>query len=100
MSEKKPTIKDLDSLCDKALDQLQEDRTAIIEQYDALRAILTERPEQYAISGDTLAKYAELRLKQSAQLIEIMKLAAKKNPENEELSDEEVASIYKEIKGK
>ncbi len=51
-------------------------------------------------SGDTLAKYAELMTKQTAQVLEFIKLMKKDEKEDNTLSEEELQKISEELKSK
>lgn len=87
-----------DALMDEAYQQVLEDRELIRESYDKFSEQVTSI-EQYAVAGQNLNKCLELLSKQSAQLIEIAKLAsAVKRQAGPSLSDEENEEIYNELK--
>jgi hypothetical protein len=100
MAKKK--FKDTDFLetCDKLWQQFAEDRECITNQYKELRTLLSGSPDRYAVSGDTLAKYAELMTKQTAQILEFIKLMKKEEKEDNSLSEDELLKISEEIKKK
>lgn len=100
MARKK--FKDIDfyETCDKLWQQFSEDRHLITNQYQELRMLLSGSPDRYAVSGDTLAKYAELMTKQTAQVLEFIKLMKKDDKEDNTLSEEELQKISEEIKHK
>jgi len=62
-----------------------------------LRAYILENPDRYAINGDTLAKYTELCVKQTSQVMELVKLA-KKDAGESEFDDMDYQEISDRIK--
>ena len=84
---------DLAQLYDKFWGTLDEDRQTLLSQYADLRAYVQENPERFATVGDTLGKYAEILVKQNAQLIEVLKLASK-DVESDTLSEADIAAIH------
>lgn len=100
MSKKK--FKDIDfyETCDKLWQQFAEDRQLITEQYKELKGVISGSADRYAVSGDTLAKYAELMTKQTAQLLEFIKVMKKEEKEDNTLSEEELQKISEELKSK
>lgn len=100
MARKK--FKDIDfyETCDKLWQQFSEDRLLITNQYQELRGLISGSADRYAVSGDTLAKYAELMTKQTAQVLEFIKLMKKDEKEDNTLSEEELQKISEELKSK
>jgi hypothetical protein len=90
---------DLAELYDKVWQQFKEDRDAIQAQYQDLKAYIADNNERYAISGDTLAKYAELMIKQTGQIVELIKLAKKNTDESTTLSEDDFKHISEQIEG-
>ena len=89
---------DIEKIYNKVWDQLNEDREEITELYNHLKDYILEVPDRYAMSGDTLGKYAELMVKQTSQIIELVKLAQKEGGDKESgLSSEDLDLISKEI---
>jgi hypothetical protein len=81
-------------------DQLQEDREKILEAYESLRSHM-KNAQDFAISGQTLAKFAELLTKQTAQVLEIYKTQKKnEKPEDETLTAEDLQIIEEQIGNK
>lgn len=95
----KVEAEDLSLLYDLVWGQFKEDREAVMDQHKDLKAYIAVNNERYAISGDTLAKYAELMVKQTAQIIELIKIAKKEGGDNE-LSLEDYKRISKAIEEK
>jgi predicted secreted protein len=62
-----------------------------------LKELLKQSPERWAISGDTMAKYGELMLKSTAQVLELLKLSQKENESKDELTEEDYRKITEEI---
>ncbi len=55
--------------------------------------------ERYVVSGEVLAKYAELHTKQTAQVLEFLKLIKKEEKEESSgFSQEEIMRISEQIK--
>ena len=88
---------DISILYDLAWNQFKIDRETIIKQYEDLRIWINGDQNRYAFSGDTLAKYAELLIKQTAQVLELVKMAHKSQEDDGSLSKEELADISDEI---
>jgi hypothetical protein len=99
MSKKRDRVEaeDLVTLYDLAWGQFQEDREIIVEQYKHLKKHIHDTPERYAINGDTLAKYAELLVKQTSQVVELIKIAQKQRGDKDVLTEEDFDNIAKEI---
>jgi ribosome recycling factor len=94
------TEEDLMELYDLAWRQFKEDRELIVELYTDLKTIVKSNPERYALSGDTLGKYAELLTKQTAQVVELLKVVQKQKEKDESLSAEDYEQIGKVLAGK
>jgi len=88
---------DLAVLYDKAWQQFKEDRDLIMDQYQDLKKYIAANNDRYAISGDTLAKYAELMIKQTNQVIELIKLTKKTVDSTDSLSQDDYDEIVKQI---
>jgi hypothetical protein len=92
MSNKKKDIND------KLEQQLNEDRELIMEAYQDLRSMLGS-PQDFAVNGSTLAKLAELLMKQTGQVLELSKIKSKKDKDdNDELNENDLEKISEEIK--
>lgn len=89
---------DVADLYDTAYRQAQEDRDAIVEVFNDLRSQLSGSTHLYAASGDTLAKFAELRIKQNTQIVELLKIAQKARPDDGVLTAEDYDKIAEELK--
>lgn len=85
---------------DLAWSQSKEDREIVVDLYKNLHQLVRDNPERYAVSGDTLAKYAELLTKQTGQVIELVKILHKNKKEDDNLSEDELESIQKSIADK
>jgi hypothetical protein len=100
MGKRKFKDSDFMETCDKLWEQFDQDRSAITTQYQELRGFLSGSPDRYAACGDTLAKYAELMTKQTAQILEFLKMMKKDEREDTGLSEDELIKISEEIKKK
>jgi hypothetical protein len=100
MAKRKFKESDFFETCDKLWQQFGEDRTAILDQYQELRGFMSGSPDRYAACGDTLAKFSDSLLKQTAQILEFVKLMKKDEKEDNSLSEEELNKISEEIKKK
>jgi hypothetical protein len=80
--------------------QMLEDRKAVVELYNDLKSrVLTL--DEYALHGLTLARYAELMEKQTALMLEVIKLGYKNSEkENTDLTDDEKDVVYDRIENK
>lgn len=98
MSNNKKAFEDgVSELYDLAWSQFKEDREAIMSLYKDLKDLTVGNPERYAVLGESLAKYAELMTKQTAQVIELLKVTQKNKEKEENLSMEELEEIHREI---
>jgi gas vesicle protein len=93
----KVEAEDVGILLDKAWQQFKEDREAVMEQYADLKAYIAANNERYAISGDTLAKYAELMIKQTSQIVELVKLAKKETQGDASFNEDDLKHINEQI---
>ena len=90
----------IDELYDLAWSQFREDREAMVFLYKDLKVLVEGNAERYAIMGESLAKYAELMTKQTAQVIELLKVAQKDQEKDEDLSAEDLEEIHRELNKK
>lgn len=97
MTDKKSTVSDLDKLYELVTDQFSEDRQAAKDAYDKLKEEILKEPSLFLESGDTLAKYCELMIKQTAQVVDLVKVASKNQVKNEALTEGDLDSIQDEI---
>jgi hypothetical protein len=88
---------DISILYDLAWNQFKEDRAAITKQYQDLKEWIEGDKNRYAFNGDTLSKFSDQMIKQTAQVVELIKIAHKSQEEDGSLSTEELADISKEI---
>ena len=88
---------DLVELYDLVWSQFKEDREAAKTIYEDLKAHLKNDPHMYEDCGDTLAKYADLMIKQTGQVVELIKLASKKHQADGSLSEDDLQAIEEEI---
>ena len=91
------TEEDLVELYDLAWSQFKEDRDIVLNLYKDLHGLVEKNPERYAVSGDTLGKYAELLTKQTSQVIELLKIVQKQKDKDESLTPEDLESISRAI---
>jgi len=81
--------------------QMKDDRDKIKEIYDQLKQI-TNNTQDYAVNGQTLAKFAELMSKQTGQLVEYFKFLSKdlkddERENNDYITPEEAKDAYEKI---
>jgi len=93
---------DIVRLFDLITQQLTEDRDSINDVFDELREMCRDEPMRFAEMGDTLAKMSELKMKQTAQIIEVMKTVDKAKPKEQEdygpLTEEDRFAIEEAIR--
>lgn len=89
--------KSLSTLYQKAWEQFSEDRDSLKSVFDELKTLTITR-EDYAINGQNLAKFAELRIKNTSSLIELVKLSFKESEDKNELTSEDLELIQEELK--
>ena len=87
----------LDTVNDLLWRQFAEDRRELNEIYQDLKNTVKGSPESYAVSGDTLAKYAELLLKQTAQVLDFSKAIQKIIKSDDSISPEDLEEINSQI---
>src|SRR3990167_6912742 len=87
---------DFVELYDNLQKQLVEDRDIIVALYNDLKGKITTK-EDFSINGANIAKIAELLLRSTAQLSEIIKFSKTAYQKSENLSEEDITSVYKEI---
>jgi gas vesicle protein len=88
---------DVGALVELIQKNFEEDRGLIKSQYDDLREYIQEVKDRYAVSGDTLAKYAELLIKQTGQVLELVKIIKKDDGTSTDLTEEDFKHIKKRI---
>ena len=91
---------DIVEMYDLATTQLKEDRAAIDDVYNELRDYVRDHVTRYIECGEVLAKLADLRMKQTAQVIDVFKIIEKSVPTEEfnSFSTEELQVIDERIK--
>jgi hypothetical protein len=100
MSRKNTINKTIADVYDHLWGQLTEDRESIKEVFFELKGLLSGSIERYAVSGDTLAKYGDLLVKQTSQVVELIKVLQKDKEDTEDLSEEDLRKISEEINEK
>jgi len=99
MSRKMPLeAEDLDVLYDRIWRQVTEDRDSIKEVFDDLKCHILKDKHLYDENGDTIAKLSDVMIKQTGQLMELIKLAQKSKEQDDRLSEEDFEKIHEEIK--
>lgn len=91
------TDEEISEIYDLLWGQLKEDREIVLELYKELKALVKDNPERYAISGDTLAKFGDLLLKQTVQVQELLKIAQKQKNEERAITEHDLEKIAEEI---
>ncbi len=95
--------KDLDSLLEQALNNINEDRQETEFLLGSLKEYMQVSPERHADSGPVAAKYVETLQRSNEQLVKLATLVFKKESQKgfESLSDkdkEELFDLIKEVK--
>ncbi|MBI2449264.1 hypothetical protein HYV49_03120 [Candidatus Pacearchaeota archaeon] len=97
MLDKKIDPEDLELVLDTMWRQLTEDRDAINGLYDDLKK-MTVTIQDYAVNGLTLSKIMEIKIKQTGQLVEVVRMNQRKSKENDKLSEEDKEEVFERIK--
>lgn len=97
MSKSDLTDDDLLDVYDLVWSQTKEDREIVMEAYKNLHSLVKDNPERFAVSGDTLVKFADLLTKQTGQIIEIMKILRKDKKSDDEFTPEDLEAIKNSI---
>lgn len=98
-SKKERTKEILGDLYDKMWTQVEQDREIIHEMYNEFKSLTDGNPERLVVLGDNLTKSAELLMKQTSQVIEMIKIQEKKaeSAESEGLTKQELDEIYQKV---
>lgn len=87
---------DLTDLYDTLQQQLKEDREKILDVYNLLKDKVV-LPEDFAINGMVLSKFAEIMIKQTAQLIEVIRINQREKIKEINLDIEDKKELFREI---
>lgn len=101
MTERKRlTEEDIVELYDLATTQLKEDREAVNDLFDELRNYVRDHATRYVELGEVLAKLADLKMKQTGQVVEVFKTIEKAIPKEDfsSFSPADLDAINKAIK--
>ena len=101
-SKKRLTEEDIVELYDLATTQLTEDRADINSLFSELRAYVKDHPTRYIELGETIAKLADLKMKQTGQVLDVFKTIEKAIPKDEGfggLTEADLKLINKGIHG-
>lgn len=93
----KPEFSDVLEIYSKVLVQFDEDREEITELLKDLKAYVKSDPDRWVDCGDTLAKYCDLRVKQTSQVLDVLKIAHSSLDDAGSLDDKDFDFISKEI---
>lgn len=88
---------DLGMIYEELWSQLKKDREVVVQQYELVKKHIEEQPDRLNINGDVLVKSSEVLIKQTAQLLELAKLAKKQTDEDGDLSKEEIEKVREEM---
>ena len=89
--------KDLTELYDQMWRQVLEDRDLVLNAYNELKA-QTISKEEFVMQGLVLSKLAELCIKQTSQLIEVIKINQKEITKKDvDLDADDKKSLFTEI---
>tara|TARA_R100001594_G_C3875933_1_gene224675 strand:- start:233 stop:523 length:291 start_codon:yes stop_codon:yes gene_type:complete len=93
--------KDLSSLIEQALENINSDRQETEELLSQLKEYMNVSRERYADSGATAAKFVETLQRSNEQLVKLAALVYKKEStiKNQELSEEDKKELFDIIKG-
>ncbi len=93
---------DVSELFNLVQTQLSEDREAVNDLYNELREHVREHPSRYVDMGEVLAKLADIKLKQTAQVLDTFKTVEKIAPKEDfgGLSEDDREMIDKELNKK
>ena len=103
MSKKEFSKEDIAEVYEKLTHQLDADRVAIDDAYTELREMIRGQASKWVDCGETLSRFADLRIKQTAQFLEVLKSLEKIVPEDEfdgQLSEDDRDAINKELQAK
>lgn len=91
---------DVSELFNLVQTQLHEDREAINDLFEEVREHVREHPARYIDIGEVLAKLADLKIKQTGQVLDAFKVVEKIAPKEDfgELSEEDLVLIDEELK--
>jgi len=76
----KLTEEDVSNLYNRVSEQMNEDRDAVNDLYEELREYLRDHPLRYVDLGEILARLADLKIKQTHQVVEVFKVVHKAAP--------------------
>lgn len=103
MAKKILTQDDIVELYDKLTTQSSEDRVVVNELYKELHDYVTESPLHMVDVGEHLTKIVDLKIKQTGQLLEIIKIIQKSISDADDLSplsEEDMMYIDAQVKTK
>lgn len=83
MSKKRLQEEDVAELYDLVSRQLREDRDSINAIFEELKGFVKGSMTNYVDLGEVLAKMSELKMKQTAQVIDVFKTVEKALPDDE-----------------
>jgi hypothetical protein len=100
MSKRRLQEEDVIELYDILSRQLSEDRASLDSILKELRDFVGNEPLRYVDIGETLAKIADLKTKQTGQVIEVFKIVEKAVPDQEigGLTMEDLELINEKVK--
>ena len=92
--------KDLESLIEQALSNINTDRQETESLLDSLKEYMARSPERYSDAGGTAAKFVETLQRSNEQLVKIATLVYKKETTNNErgLSEDDKRQLFDIIK--
>ena len=90
---------DVSELFNLVQEQLSEDREAINDLYNELREHVREHPARFIDMGEVLAKLADLKIKQTNQVLDTFKTIQKIAPKEDfgGLNEDDLALIDKAV---
>ena len=88
------SIKDLDSYIQEAIKNIRDDRAMASTLLIELMKILKTDETKHQYSGPVAAKYLETLQRSNEQLVKIISLKQKSNPESLELTESDKESLF------
>jgi lipoate-protein ligase A len=102
MAKKKTLLNesDLVELYNLAYEQSTQDRQLILSLFNELKDMLSGSPERFAVSGETLGRYGEMLIKQTNQILELIKICQKQKEKEDNLTEADFIQINEELSNK
>ena len=93
------SAKDLDTLMDEALTNIRNDRKVAREFLNEIATQIATDGEQNKYLSPVAAKHIETMQRSNEQLVKLISLKQKNNPQSTELSEEDKTNLFDMIQG-